>query len=593
MMILSSQGLNMKKKKISKKDWQKFLQGRYKGTVAFMKILFVCWSIGLVYSLFVTGVKDPKNYRVKARAQQVSKSVILRGDIYDRNGIKLATDEIYREVYAHKKRQEKQDPDYDPNILTVHSQSEVAEKLSPILDISEEELLNKLKVNDPIITLKRGIDKKTEQRVDAVGWIQDLSVGKKTKRTYPQGTLGAHVLGYYNFNADIASGVEQVAEKKLEYTQKFMPIYKTKDGNIIFDTDTDILATTTQPKGEDVTLTIDAAIQYIAEKELFKMAQERDVDNGFAIVMNPKNGEILAYAVYPNYDPNKYYKASEQDRNNWSLTGIYPPGSTFKIITIASAMDLGKIHENTQVYDTCKLKIAGTTIENSHCYPDGMISLVDLFERSSNVASFGIAKLMTDKEFYDKIRKFGFGQKTGIDLPGESPGILYSPKNWDGTTKLSLSYGYGTSVNAMQMVAAVGAVANNGVMVTPHVIKYSPEEAEKKVKYTQVISPNTAQTVTRLLAKSIEQGKSTLKMDKYQLAAKTGTSNKIVDGKYSSAQSYTSAIGYFPASNPQVLIYVGFDNPKGYGVWGNTVAGPVFHEIAEQTARILNLKQDK
>lgn len=583
----------MKKKKISKQAWQKFVQERFKGTVAFMKLFFIGWSIGLVCSTFVTGVKDPQNYRAKARAQQVSKSVVLRGDIYDRNGIKLATDEIYREVYAHRKRQEKQDPNYDPNLLTVHSQSEVAQKLSPILNLSKEELLAKLKGNDPIITLKRGLDKKTEQRIDAIGWIQDLSVGKKTRRTYPQGTLGAHVLGYYNFNADVASGVELVAKKKLEYTKKLMPIYKTKDGKIIFDIDTDVLATTTQPKGEDVTLTIDAAIQYIAEKELFQMAKERDADNGFAIVMNPKNGEILAYAVYPNYDPNKYYKASAQELNNWSLTGIYPPGSTFKIITIASAMDLGKIHENTQIYDTCELKMAGAVIKNSHCYPDGMISLVDLFERSSNVASFGIAKLMTDKEFYNQIKKFGFGQKTGIDLPGESLGILHNPKNWDSATKLSLSFGYGASVNAMQMVAAVGAVANNGVMVTPHVIKYSQEEAEKKVKYTQVISPDTAQTVTRLLAKSIEQGKSTLKMDKYQLAAKTGTSNKIVDGKYSSTQSYTSAIGYFPASDPQVLIYVGLDNPKGYGVWGNTVAGPVFHEIAEQTARILNLKQDK
>ena len=583
----------MKKKKISKQVWQKFVQERFKGTVAFMKLVFIGWSVGLVCSLFVTGVKDPQNYRAKARAQQVSKSVVLRGDIYDRNGIKLATDEIYREVYAHKKRQNKLDSDYDPNILTVHSQLEIAQKLSPILDIPEEELLKKLKSNDPIITLKRGFDKKTEQRIDAIGWIQDLSVGKKTRRTYPQGSLGAHVLGYYNFNADVASGVEQVAKKKLEYTPKLMPIYKTKDGKIIFDINTDVLSTTTQPKGEDVTLTIDAAIQYIAEKELFRMAKERDADNGFAIVMNPKNGEILAYAVYPNYDPNKYYKASAQELNNWSLTGIYPPGSTFKIITIASAMDLGKIHENTQIYDTCELKMAGAVLKNSHCYPDGMISLIDLFERSSNVASFGIAKLMTDKEFYNQIKKFGFGQKTGIDLPGESLGILHNPKNWDSATKLSLSFGYGASVNAMQMVAAVGAVANNGVMVTPHVIKYSQEEAEKKVKYTQVISPDTAQTVTRLLAKSIEQGKSTLKMDKYQLAAKTGTSNKIVDGKYSSTQSYTSAIGYFPASDPQVLIYVGLDNPKGYGVWGNTVAGPVFHEIAEQTARILNLKQDK
>ena len=256
-------------------------------------------------------------------------------------------------------------------------------------------------------------------------------------------------------------------------------------------------------------------------------------------------------------------------------------------------MELGKITEHSKVYDTCQIQVAGFSVKNSHCYPPGMISLVELFERSSNVASFGIAKLMTDREFYNQIRKFGFGQNTGIDLAGESPGIWRQLKNWDKTTKMVMSYGYGTEVSAMQMVAAVGAIANNGLKVTPHVIKYSPEEESKKVKYTQVVSPETAQTVTKLLTQSIEQGKSTLKMDKYYLAAKTGTSNKVKNGKYVTNESYTSAIGYFPVKNPEILIYVCFDNPKGYGVWGNTVAGPVFHEIAEQTARILNIKQDK
>lgn len=201
---------------------------------------------------------------------------------------------------------------------------------------------------------------------------------------------------------------------------------------------------------------------------------------------------------------------------------------------------------------------------------------------------------MTHSEFYNMLRKFGFGEKSGIDLPGESSGLLAKPKYWDRGLHMTMSYGYGTSVSIMQMVSAVSALANNGVRVTPHVIKYSPEEEAEKIKRIPTISPETARTITKLLAVSINNGKSCLKMDKYNVAAKTGTSRKpLENGSGYSGAMYTSTIGYFPASDPKVLIYVVVDSAKKGPVWGNTVAGPVFHEVAEQTARILDLKPDK
>lgn len=548
-----------------------------------LQIFFIVFAVLLVIYLFVVQIIDVGKYRAKARNQRINRSFVMRGDIYDRNGIKLATDKVYSDVYAHP-------ANYDSN------PEDLARRLAPILNMSYGELLNLLKKPGPVITIKKDIDKNTAKELARLH-LREISMGKKNTRTYPQGSLAAHVLGYYNFDADIANGVEYTAKDKLEHVEHAVRYQRTRDGKIIYDFMTDPVATTTNPKGQDITLTIDAAIQHVCEKELQKMINEKEALRGTVIVMNPKNGEILAYAVYPTYDPNNYRKASDLQIKNWTLTDVFPPGSTFKIITVASAMDLGKINEHTEILDTGKTSIGKWEIKNYdynvHPYP-GMISLEYLFEHSSNIGAINVAKTMTSKEFYDMLKKFGFGQKSGIDLPGESAGLLPVWHKWDKGIQATMAYGYGTSVSAMQMVSAVSALANNGVRVTPHIIKYPKEEYEQKVHHTQVVSPETAKSITKLLAAGINNGKSTIKMDKYNVAAKTGTSNKPKEGGSGyTGMSYTSTIGYLPATDPQVLIYVMIDSAKVGAVWGNTVAGPVFHEVAEQTARILNIKPDK
>lgn len=551
--------------------------------LAALQVFFIGFASLLAVYLFFVQIIDVGKYRAKARNQRISRSFVMRGDIYDRNGIKLATDKVYSDVYAH--------PDnYDS------TPEELAQKLAPILKIPYGELLTMLKKPGPVITIKKDIDKATAKELAKLH-LREISMGKKNTREYPQGNLAAHVLGYYNFDADIANGVEYTAKDKLEHVEHAVRYQRTRDGKIIYDFMTDPVATTTNPKGQNITLTIDAAIQHVCEKELQKMITEKEALRGTVIVMNPKNGEILAYAVYPTYDPNNYRKASELEIKNWTLTDVFPPGSTFKIVTVASAMELGKINEHTQILDTGKTSIGKWQIKNYdynvHPYP-GMISLEYLFEHSSNIGSINVAKTMTSKEFYDMLKKFGFGQKSGIDLPGESAGLLPLWHKWDKGIHTTMAYGYGTSVSAMQMVTAVSAIANNGVRVTPHVIKYPQEEYDQKIHYTQVISPETAKTITKLLAESVNNGKSAIKMEKYNVAAKTGTSNKPKEGGSGyTGLSYTSTIGYLPASDPQVLIYVMIDSARVGAIWGNTVAGPVFHEVAEQTARILNLKQDK
>lgn len=554
--------------------------------LTWLYVLFIIFAVALIIHLFFIQVIDIKKYRVKARNQRAGQNFAVRGDIFDRNGIKLATDKVFYNVFARR-------ADYDDD----NSSPEViAKKLSPILNIPTEQLLKKLNSPNQIIAVKKDVDRNVAKQISQLH-LRAISLDKKNTREYPQGTLAAHVLGYYNFDADIANGVEYTEKDKLEHVENTVKFQRTQKGKIIYDFMTDPVATATNPKGQDVTLTIDAAIQHVCEKEIEKMVKEKEALRGTVLVMNPKNGEILAYAVYPTYDPNNFKSAPPGLIKNWTLTDVFPPGSTFKIVTVASAMELGKINERSTVLDTGKTTIGKWEIKNYdydvHPYP-GHISLEYLFEHSSNIGSINVARTMTPKEFYDMLKKFGFGAKTGVDLPGESSGLLPYYGNWDAGIQATMAYGYGTSVTAMQMLSAVQVLANDGVRVTPHVIKYSPEEEAVKVQRTQVLSPYVAQSITRLLARAVNNGRSVIKMDRYNVAAKTGTSRKPKENSSGYTQyMYTSTIGYLPASDPQVLIYVMVDSAKVGAIWGNTVAGPVFREVATQVARLMNLKPDK
>lgn len=547
------------------------------------QIAFLVALLLFVLYLFCVQVLDIRHFRIKAKNQRRASAFVMRGDIYDRNGIKLATDTVFYDIFARK-------ADF------IHTPEELAKLLAPILKISQFDLTEKLKQNVALISIKKNVDRHTRDEIAKLN-LREIPMDKKSIRTYPQGTLAAHILGYYNFDADVASGVELTAKDKLESIDKTSSFEMTPKGKVIYNITTDPVAATKPVKGHDVTLTIDAALQHVCEKELMKSIEKFHAQRGAVIVMNPKNGEILAYAVYPYFDPNNFKNATSFQTKNWTLTDVFPPGSTFKTITVASAIELGKINKYSKINDTGKIKVGWWTIKNydygKHPNP-GMIDLVYLFEHSSNVASVIVAQMMSKQEYHSMLKKFGFGEKTGIDLPGESVGLLKSPSRWDASDQATMGYGYGSSVTAIQMVSAVSALANGGVRVTPHVIKYSPEEEAIKIKRTPVMSAEHAKIVTELLTESINRGKSPIKSNSYNIAAKTGTSIKPKEnGTGYTNKLYTSIVGYMPSSNPQVLIYVIVDSAQGGEIWGNTVAAPIFKEISTQIARILNLQPDK
>ncbi len=551
--------------------------------VMWLQVIFLSAVALFVVYLFAVQVLDVRHFRIKAKNQRRANSFVMRGNIFDRNGIKLATDTVYFDIYVKKDD-------------LVHEPEELAKVLAPILKISPINLLDKINQDAPLISLKKNVDRHARDKIAKLN-LREIPMDKKSIRTYPQGTLAAHVLGYYNFDADVASGVEYTAKDKLESVTKGAEIEITPKGKVIYNISTDPIAATKPVKGKDITLTIDAAVQHVCEKALMSAIRKFNAFRGAVIVMNPRNGEILAYAVYPYFDPNNFKTATSFQTKNWTLTDVFPPGSTFKTITVASAMELGKINRYTKINDTGKIKVGWWTIKNydyaRHPNP-GLIDLVYLFEHSSNVGSVLVAQMMNKVEYHGMLKKFGFGEKTGIDLPGESIGILKPASRWDTSDHATMGYGYGSSVTAIQMVSAVSAIANDGVRVTPHVIKYSPEEEAIKIKRTQVMTPEHARIVTQLLTESVNRGKSPIKMDSYNVAAKTGTSIKPKEnGAGYTNKLYTSIVGYLPSSDPQVLIYVIVDSAQGGEIWGNTVAAPIFKEISTQVTHILNLQPDK
>lgn len=557
---------------------------KFDRVLRFWQVFCALLCLVLIVYLFLVQVWDIKGYRQRAKRQRAAKVTVLRGTIVDRNDLKLASDKTTYDLYAHT--------DY----YNKDSVEKLSKVLSPVVGIPERVLREKLSKKERIIVLKKNLPLQMVRAVRKLE-LREISCGAKNERSYPQGAMAAHVLGYFNPDAGIAAGVEYTAKKYLEHVDKEINFEKTPDGDVIYDFLTDPEATTTPSIGQTLKLTLDTAIQHVCEVELYKMIEQKKALRGTVIVMNPRNGEILGYSVYPAYNPNNYKKASIDQLKNWTLTDIFPPGSTFKVLTVASALEAGKINENSMVLDTGKLKVGDWEIKNYdysvHPYP-GMINLEYLFEHSSNVGSIKVAQSMTSQEYYELLKKFGFGARTGIDLPGESRGILPHYSEWEASKQASMGFGYGASVTAIQMAQAIAAIANDGVRVTPHIIMYEPEVAAEKIQHVQVMSAQNARKVTRLLATSIGNSKSPVNLEHYTVAAKTGTSLKPIENKKGySNQMYTSIVGYFPATNPQVLIYVVVDSPQGGAIWGNTVAAPIFKEVANQVANIMNIKPDK
>lgn len=543
------------------------MQIKYRDRLFFIEVIVLILFFLIWIQLFNLQVIKSSGLISEVEKQLHRKQVLLRGDIRDRNGNLLVLDVIKYDLYSNVK-----------DINKIPEKKII--KLANILEIEPSKLKQKLssvRINNKLLT---EINETTTNRIKGGDFYFVYPI-PNVKRTYPHKRMASQIIGFINNDRSGQHGVECQYEDLLTKISE-------KPNKVHF-----------YPKGNDLVLTIDSQLQEFAEKELHKAVSESMASKGAIIVLSPKTGEVYAWAVQPSYDPNLFYK--EKVIKNWSITDIYEPGSTFKILTVSGALENMVINSHSSFYDPGFLKVGKRTVKNHHRAKPQQITLLELFKQSSNVASAQIGLLMGPEKFYKSIKSFMVGTRTGVDLPGESRGLLLESNKWKEIDCATTGFGQGAvSVTPIQLVSAVASIANHGVWIQPHVLKGTWEpsynlilESPYQIKKEQVISQETADLVSALLKQSVEENVKAMayiagNVPGYNVAGKTGTAQKLrPDGKgYWGGHTVASFIGYLPAEDPEILALVVVDDPKTGGGWGNTVCGPVFNRVAEMAAKI-------
>ncbi len=549
--------------------------------------LIICCGLlaiaGRLYYLQV--IKGPELSRKAAIQREQTNLLIHRGAITDRHGLPLAIDTTRYDVYVH------------PALLKV-SMELAAESFARICHGDYKKIDHDLNGEWPVVTIARHLGREEVEELQELNWT-GIDIVPRSFRHYPEGNLASHILGYVNMDTHGQGGIEQAQQDSLQNTGDLHRPQLDGHGRPILNGTEASSLDITPPMGRHVELTIDNYLQHLAEKELSAMCIHSHSLRGCAILTDPQTGEILAWANYPNYDPNQYTKYGFEVTKNWAMVDVYQPGSTFKVITVASALDLGVIKPTSRFVDNGSLRVGNRTLHNHEPGGHGVIDLLHLFIHSSNVASAQIGLLMTPLQFYTKLSEFGLGSRTGIELAGESKGILLNHKYWKPIDQATTGFGQGAiAVTPLQLVQAVGAVANGGTKITPHMIRriYDPRtgvtEKWSEPPKARVISAETSRLVRHLLCENVANGTQMAgKVPGYRVGGKTGTAQKVTaNGRgYIAGCTIASFIGFLPENNPQLLCIVVVDSPQTDGRWGNTIAGPVFNSICVEAARYLGI----
>jgi cell division protein FtsI (penicillin-binding protein 3) len=462
---------------------------------------------------------------------------------------------------------------------------EAARKIGPVLGKKPASLLKKMKEDKPFVWLERGITPGQRAVIEKLG-MEGVDFLKETKRFYPQGETGSHVIGFAGLDSRGLEGVELAYDEFIRGEPGYILISKDAFGRAITPENRGFRHSA---EGFEIILTIDKNIQYIAEKELKKSVQACSAKGGMAIVMNPKTGEVLALAIQPSFDPNRFSLFPPKVWRNRTITDTFEPGSTLKVFLLAAALeDRAAAPSDVFFCENGTYALGGKVIHDVHKY--GWLSLGEIIKVSSNIGAIKVGQKLGGGKFHRYLKSFGFGLRTGIDLFGEVPGYLPTPQHWSEVGLANISFGQGTSLTALQLTTALSAIANGGVLMRPYVVKAVLEQQGHVVKENQprairrVISPQTARMVASILKTVLEEGGTgtAALLSGYEAAGKTGTAQKaLANARGYSDQHMGSFIGFAPVDNPQVVISVIIDEPQGIS-YGGVVAAPAFKGIAEQ-----------
>lgn len=554
----------------------------YRGRTLFLFLGVLCLLFFLAYQLVrIQIIEDPRlsekaqwQHRVNMRIEP------KRGKIYDCTKKVLAMSVPVKSVWA--------DPEH------VASPAEAARKLSAVLGLGERCLEEKLSRKKRFVWLARKVDDETAARVDMLS-LEGVYLVDENKRFYPNGELLCHVLGFVGIDNEGLEGMELYADAFLRGKPGWRSTVRDRKGREILPFRSQNIPPI---DGRDLVLTIDAVIQNIVEVELVRAWREFKAKGGSCIVMRPDTGDILAMANVPLYNPNDLEGSLAENRRNRAITDMLEPGSTFKVITGAAALDRGTVEMDDVFFcENGAFRTHGRILHDHHPY--GNLTFLQVIQKSSNIGAAKVGMRMGEAPLHAYIRRFGFGERTGVDLRGEALGIVHPLARW---SKLSISripMGHEVSVTPLQMLSAVSAIANGGYLMKPRIIDGIVDGAGNVLRSfppevrRRVIGGESSRSMVQVM-KAVVSEEGTARraiLEGYTAAGKTGTAQKIDEnGRYSHSCFFGSFVGFAPADDPAIAIIVVLDEP-GPVYYGGVVAAPVFKKVSEKVLSYLGVPQ--
>jgi cell division protein FtsI/penicillin-binding protein 2 len=497
-----------------------------------------------------------------------------RGVIYDRNGAILAVDRWdYRVAVS-------------PGILS--DTEGLANTLAPILQIPRSQLLYDMESPQLYVVLAPRVTSDVAEAIRASDFADEVQLDPLPRRFYPQDNLMCHVLGFVNFDNVGSAGVEGkyqdiLAGEEASDTVAISPLREQKS----------VIAR----EGADLVLTIDRSVQFVVERHLREALAEHGAVSGSIIVMDPHTGAILAMAAEPCYSPNDFYDLPEGATFNPLVSAVYEPGSVMKLITMAAALDSGTVTPQTTYLDTGAIEVGGHVSYNWDRGAHGTVDMTTLLARSLNVGAATIATWMGPTTFYDYLQRFGFGHPTNVDIMSEANGLMPLPGSgeWQESFIATNAYGQALAVTPLQMISAASALANGGNLMQPYVVAEVHDEngvhSHEPTIASRAISPETARQMTAMATVAVQQEVQEALVEGYTVAGKTGTAQIAEPFGYHPTDVIGSFIGWLPADDPRIIVFVKLDRPTS-APWGSMTAAPVFSKLAKELVVLLDIPPD-
>lgn len=550
--------------------------------LAFSFLSLLVLLLLLIGRLWYLQIFKGPEFRRKATRQheRTIKLEARRGKIYDCQGRELALSMEVDSIFASPEE--------------IKEKQEVARKVSSALGLDFREVKRKLQKKNSFVWLKRKVDP------GEAGSLKKLKLPgiyslKESRRFYPKKEIASHVLGFVGMDNQGLEGIERLYDQEIRGVPGWGVIEKDALGRQIFSR-TREEEFSPPLDGNSLVLTIDEVIQYYAERELEKAFRRHKAKGGMVIIMDPRTGEVLALANRPTYDPNRFQESRPSFWRNRAITDSFEPGSTFKIVAAAGALEERLVRENDLFYcENGAWRVGSQTIHDVHEH--GWLSFSRIIEESSNIGMIKVGLRIGPRKLHRYVRAFGFGEKTGITLPGEVRGLVRNSKRWTEASMRAIPYGQEVAVTALQLTSAFSALANQGILMKPQIVKSikNPEGETvrefKPLPVRRVVSISTAKKLTAILRKTVERGTGQeAQVGGCRIAGKTGTAQKIEpqQRRYSQDKFVSSFVGYFPAEAPRIVMLVVIDEPEKIH-YGSIVAAPVFKSIAREILRYLEI----